>query len=326
MLGLGLGAALGYLLAQQKWAFNYLDRQDVRKALAEPANRLRTGLTYQARQETEAYEVTHSIEDGIERIAYRPRQARFEAPILFAHGMWHGAWCWRLWQGLFAEWGWESVAYSLPGHAGSPVQRPIPLCTLDYYLGFLKEEVARLPRRPVLIGHSMGGALTQWYLKLVGDDLPAAVLAAPWPHRATYWDGLRAFLLPDPLGMLLVLLHWSATPLMRSPQSAARLLIGPKAVISPQELHARVGPESIVALLQHLPRYWSPPENLHTPLLVAAGGADTMLPARRLQDTARFYRADFYLAEEAGHNLQMEHNYRQTAAHIHDWLIQQDMQ
>lgn len=35
----------------------------------------------------------------------------------------------------------------------------------------------------MLIGHSMGGALTQWYLKY-GRSLPAAVLVAPWPSHA----------------------------------------------------------------------------------------------------------------------------------------------
>src|SRR5262245_60882064 len=82
-----------------------------------------------ARYNPMPYNVTHTIEGGIERVVYRPDQPRFSTPILMQHGMWHGAWCWRYWQELLAEWGWESHAFSLPGHAGSPVQRPIRWCT-----------------------------------------------------------------------------------------------------------------------------------------------------------------------------------------------------
>jgi hypothetical protein len=67
-------------------------------------------------QETETFSRTRSIESGIERVRYIPKQRRFETPILLQHGMWHGAWCWQWWQELLAEWGWESHAYSLPGH------------------------------------------------------------------------------------------------------------------------------------------------------------------------------------------------------------------
>jgi hypothetical protein len=55
------------------------------------------------------YTIAHTVQDGIERIVYRPEVKRFETPILMQHGMYHGAWCWQFWQELFAEWGWESM-------------------------------------------------------------------------------------------------------------------------------------------------------------------------------------------------------------------------
>jgi len=59
-------------------------------------------------QKTKTYDVQHTVENGIERVIYTPRQRRFETPILMQHGMWHSAWCWQHWQELFAEWGWEN--------------------------------------------------------------------------------------------------------------------------------------------------------------------------------------------------------------------------
>jgi pimeloyl-ACP methyl ester carboxylesterase len=241
------------------------------------------------------------------------------------HGMWHGAWCWHLWQALFALWGWESHAISLPGHAGSPLQRPIPLCTLDYYLGFIKREVERLPRPPVLMGHSMGGALTQWYLKYIGD-LPAAVLVAPWASHHTIPDGLPRFFRLDFFGCLQMLPAWSAAPLIRTPRRAAEKLISPRALYSPEELFALLGPESALVMYQHNPPFWSPPASVGTPMLWLAGEQDAVIGERILRASAEYYRADFLLVEAAGHNLMMEHNYAHTAENIHAWLLAQDIQ
>ena len=257
---------------------------------------------------------------------YRPHDRRFQTPILMQHGMWHGAWCWHLrigirWQELFAEWGWESHAFSLPGHAGSPTQRPVALCTLDYYLSFLKSEVERLPQRPVLMGHSMGGALTQWYLKYVGDDLPAAVLVAPWVSHAAFRDGLPRFLRLDLAGCLLMMVEWSAAPLVRTPQRAAKALISEKAIYSPEALYAKLNSESAIVMYQHNPPFWSPARHVDTPMLWLAGEDDALIGEPAERRSAAYYGADYVVMEKAGHNLMMEHNYHQAAETIHNWLI-----
>ncbi len=273
-------------------------------------------------QVTAAFSIQHSIDNGIERVVYTPRHRRFETPILMQHGMWHGAWCWQHWQELFASWGWESHAISLPGHAGSPALRPVYFCTLGYYLRFLKTEVERLlPRKPVLMGHSMGGALTQWYLKYVGDDLPAAVLVAPWDLRGTFADGaILRWLRLDPVGMVLVALSGSAGVFIRTPQHAARKLISSRALYTPEELHARLGPESFWVMLQHNPPWWRPPRRCKTPLLWVAGELDTVIALEAERRSAEYCQADWVAVPQAGHNLMMEHNYRETAETIHNWL------
>lgn len=268
------------------------------------------------------YEITHTIEDGIERIVYTPHERRYETPIVLQHGMWHGAWCWSAWQELFAGWGWETHAHSLPGHAGSPTQRPIRWCTLDYYLAFLRAEVDRHPRRPVLIGHSMGGALTQWYLKYAADDLPAAVLLAPWTSHAMLATIAGQFKM-DLWGALLSLLTLTATPNMRSPRTAARALITEGALLSPEALHEQVGPESLLVLFQHNPPFWFPPESVETPLRWIAAGADAFFSEKRQVRSARHYGAEYFVVGGEGHNLMIEPSYRQTAEAVHNWLVAQ---
>lgn len=267
------------------------------------------------------YTVSRSVEDGIERVVYTPAERRFAAPILMQHGMWHGAWCWRWWQELFAEWGWESIAFSLPGHGASPERRPVRWATLGYYLRFLNVEIERLPQRPVLMGHSMGGALIQWYLKYGADNLPAAVLVAPWTsHNMQTPALLGRTARRDPLGVLLSFLTLEGTPLVRNPRRAAESLITPGALLSPEELSDRLGRESALVLLQYQPPFWRPAEHVRTPLLWLAGERDEVLPEAVERPSAAHYGADYLIIPEAGHNIMMERRYRGAAKAVDRWL------
>jgi pimeloyl-ACP methyl ester carboxylesterase len=270
-------------------------------------------------EETKPYDLQHTLENGIERVICTPRQRRFKTPILMMHGMWHGAWCWRHWQELLATWGWESHAFSLPGHAGSPVQRPVYFCTMGYYLRVLQAEVERLPRKPILMGHSMGGALTQWYLRFVGDDLPAGVLVAPWDSHKNI-AGRDLWWQLDPIGLLLVSFTLWTGFYIRSPEQAARKLLSPKSIYTPEELHGRLSPESGWVMVQHNPPFWHPPEQVNTPLLWLAGESDAVISVEHERRSADHYQADFVVIPEAAHNIMMEYNYRETAEIIHDWL------
>ncbi len=295
---------------------------DVRKTLAGLTNEAPPGVAFTETKEGDGFTVAHAIADGIERVTYLPKQRRFQTPILMQHGMWHAAWCWQHWQALLAQWGWESCAFSLPGHGGSPAQRPIAECTLDYYLFFLKSEVERLPRPPILLGHSMGGALVQWYLKYAGD-LPAAVLVASWVSHDMPKQSLGRILRLDPWGFILRLREGTATPYIRTPQRAARLFITAGAIYSPEELHARLGPESGLVLLQHRLPHWSPPPDVKTPLLWLDAERDALIGRDGARSSAAFYNAKYVLVPGAGHDLMLERNHRETAETVHAWLMAQ---
>ena len=237
------------------------------------------------------------------------------------HGMWHGAWCWEPWQKALAGWGWESHAISLPGHGESPLQRPIRWCTLDYYLGFLSEFIERTTPLPILMGHSMGGALIQRYLKQVRDDLPAAVLVASWPSHSTFASGLMDLLRLDPWGAFLSGITLSANPHIRTAEQAAKRLISTGAEISPEELHQKLVPESQLVLNQHNPPLWFPARTINTPLLWIAGDSDKVVNEPSQRKSAEYYGAEYVVEAGAAHNLMMEKSQRQTIETIHHWLV-----
>ena len=193
-------------------------------------------------------------------------------------------------------------------------------CTMDYYLGFLVDAMAQLPRRPVLIGHSMGGALIQWYFKKVADDLPAAVLVASWPSHSTFASGLVDLLKLDPWGAVLSGLTLSATPHIRSPEQAAKRLISDDALMSPEALHAKLGPESQLVLNQHNPPFWSPARSVQTPLLWLAGDRDAAVNEPSQRRSAEHYGAEYLVVPDGSHNLMMERTEATTIESIIDWL------
>lgn len=273
---------------------------------------------------TDLYTVHQSIKNGIEHITYVPHEKRFDTPILFQHGMWHGAWCWWLWQELLAELGWESTSISLPGHGESPLQRPLRFATLSYYLQFLKTVINAMSQKPILIGHSMGGALTQWYLKYHGD-LPAVVLVASWVSHSALKDSMLQLMRLDFVGMTQGFFMLSANPWIRNPQVTAQKLISDKAVISPEDLYNQLGEESLIITWQHNPPFWFPAKQINTPMLWLAGEDDALISEKAEQRSAQHYGADFHVIPQAGHNLMMEHNYQETAHYIHAWLANQTL-
>ena len=261
-----------------------------------------------------------TTEDGIETISYYPDNARYKTPIVFQHGAWHGAWCWEIWQELFAEWGWESHAHSLPAHGGSNTGRPMRLNTIQHYRDHLKKAVQRCETKPVVIGHSMGGIILQWYLKDT-DDLPAAVLLASMPLYDYPW---RYFFL-DPVSMILGGLTFSGAPFVRSPQHVKRLFLSDDALMTPEDLHSKLDSESLLVPLQLSPLTWHPRRNIQTPMLVMAAENDTFFSIKDEQRIANFYGADFQIIKNTAHNLMIEKTYRESAENIHNWLIRQEI-
>jgi len=94
------------------------------------------------------------------------------------------------------------------------------------------------------------------------------------------------------------------------------------AIITPEELYDRLGPESQIVVLQHNPPFWAPPDDVRTPMLWLTGEKDAVISVQQATRSAEFYQADHIIVPEAGHNLMMEKSYRETAEKIRDWLEQ----
>ncbi len=85
-------------------------------------------------------------------------------PILCCHGLWATPATFARLKPRLEALGHQVVAPALPLHDRDPALPPLAevgALTVEDYARFLVAEVAKLPAPPILIGHSMGGALAQ---------------------------------------------------------------------------------------------------------------------------------------------------------------------
>lgn len=281
----------------------------------------RSGIEFETRKTSLDYNLDHTVSGGIERIHYRPARPNGRPALLMLHGMWHAAFCWENWQKALAKQGWESVAFSLPGHGRSPVQCPVRECSLSYYLRFVADEVEKFDAPPILFGHSMGGALAQWYLKYVGA-LPGMVFVASWTSHDILKDCMWSAMKVDPIGSIFSpFLGWRYQ--FRNDTAVRKWFLSNGANAEAQALRSQLGPESEIVLMQHRPAHWVPPAPTNMPMLWVCASNDAIVPVSASHLSAAYYAADVINVPETGHDIMLDVAAFETAEKIHNWLSNQ---
>ncbi|OAD23522.1 hydrolase, alpha/beta fold family protein, partial [Candidatus Thiomargarita nelsonii] len=129
---------------------------------------------------------------NLEILSEIPSTISHKTPILFVHGAWHGAWCWKEnFLPHFAKNGYQAYALSLRGHGNSPTDKKLNRLRIADYVADIEKEVNKMSQKPILIGHSMGGFVVQKYLET--HPVPAAILMASLPPQGILRTSLAIF-------------------------------------------------------------------------------------------------------------------------------------
>ena len=255
----------------------------------------------------------------LEVVARKSGAASPHPPLLFVHGAAHGAWCWaEHFLGCFADRGFDAYALSLRGHGASGGRARLRWTSIADYVDDVERVAAGLPREPVVVGHSMGGMVAAQYLSRRRP--PAAALLAPAPPGGMprQWARLSA---DNPWLTVEMLLTLEAGKMFSTAARARRFLFSPD--LGDKELRryaARLGRESIRALID---LSWMRPDPARfrgTPLLVLGAARDYIIPPEEVMRTAGAYGAESRILPDIAHDLMLDTGWPRAADALLAWL------
>ena len=248
-------------------------------------------------------------------------QASGRLPILFIHGLLHGAWCWSTsWCEFFDRRGLAVHLLNLPGHGGTAAAaRGLRWTSLADYADTVVEAAAGFDAPPILVGHSLGALLIQ--MRLHRLKAAAVVLLAPTHPIAMRWVMWQQFR-RDPRRFMRAHRVGSPRLAISTPQACRELFF---CAVTPERIVARcfalLEEESYLACMELLLRptvVWR--RRASTPVLVLAAGEDGTVPRRVSQGVASLYgvRAEFF--DGMGHDLMLEPGWQRVAERLTGWL------
>lgn len=242
-------------------------------------------------------------------------------PFLFVHGAWHGPWCWQEhWTGYFRDAGHHVETIELGAH-DRPGDRARIWTTIRGHVAEVRQRLAELGPRTVLVGHSMGGLIVQ---RVLEDSAAAgAVLLASVPRRGVLPATLR-ILRRAPWATFRSIATISLGPIVASEALARRAFFTPGTPDSVvQATFARLQNESFRSFLNMLVR--TPrPSAVTTPVQVIAAEHDGFFTLAEQHDLARAYATRLHVVAGSGHDLMSDSHWSQAADEVLRWASMLD--
>jgi pimeloyl-ACP methyl ester carboxylesterase len=253
------------------------------------------------------------------RIVYTaPTGRRRRRPLLFVHGVFHGAWCFQEhFAPYFASHGHPCFALTLRGHEEGDGPCRV---TRAEHVADIREALERLPAETLPVGHSLGGMLLRSLLS-IGAIRDAVLLATPTPGALLR----RAILytLKRPLVMLPSWLRFDSGRAYHDETFVADNFFSQE---TPPELVAR-HLEKLRAVsygrwtfLRTLFEAVPAPPTGSTRVLVVGGANDPTCTPKTQAKIARAYGGKPVIVEGVSHDLMLEPRWRAAADVVRAWV------
>ncbi|AUX33057.1 MULTISPECIES: alpha/beta hydrolase [Sorangium] len=253
----------------------------------------------------------------LEILTQSPEPPERRPPLLFVHGSFHGAWCWsERFMPYFAERGYRTFAVSLRGHGGSEGSGDLDAYALEDYVDDVGAAAASLEEPPVLVGHSLGGAIVQKYMTRSDRRCRGAVLmASPPPQGASTAAVLCALAHPLVYGRLVAFnAGWSA----RAPRDLFFSKRMDRAKADACIGRFRRQSRRVFADFKYF--HIDAPGEPSLPMLVVCARGDKFLRLTSAHETARFYGGAIRVISGPAHDMMLDDGWQLAAGEIASWL------
>lgn len=238
--------------------------------------------------------------------------------VVLVHGAWHGSWCWENIVDDLERSGIAVTAVDLPGHVVPGSSRRL-WNSFSSYVDHVSEVVDAIDGDVVLVGHSMGGLVTQRVLET--RTLAAAVLVASVPQRGVTGVVLR--LIRDHPGQFLSTMSLSLWAIVANDERVREHLFSPdtdESVVT--AAGKKLQNESYPAFLSMLLR-WPKPAKVRsgaTPITVVAAKHDAIFTLAEQRSLAEAYNVEPNEID-CGHDIMLESRWPELAEHIKEQVI-----
>lgn len=248
-------------------------------------------------------------------------------PVVLIHGMWGQPSVWANWQAMLESAGYRCHALRLPGHradADRSTLETLGRTGLRDYVAAARAVVESLPTPPIVIGHSLGGLITQ----ILAAEVPlsAAVLLCPAAPAAVF--PLRPISLPGLIRSFSRPGLWHK-PFRLAPAEAAYLIFNaiPQAQRGPlidELVHesGRVAYEVAFGRLNLRRTNTVCKDAITCPMLAIAGQLDHIVPVGVSRNIAKWYGAKLTYWEypDHAHWPLGEHGWEHIVGRLLKWL------
>ncbi len=257
----------------------------------------------------------------LELIQAAGRGQKKPVKLLFVHGICAGAWVWeQSFLPFFAGFGYDSYALSLRGHGNSEGREKIRQFGLGDFAADVDWALKQIGGPAILVGHSMGGAVVQRFVRGGGKAAGAVLFCSVPPHGLMRAAAVMATQHP-------VLANELRKAFMRGVHSANLDIIEQGLFSHPptpelrrlfflrmDDLAEEAGRQAM-GWVPFAPLPWSMPN-----LLVVGGEKDQFVPAGDVRLTALYYGARAIIVKNGSHAVMMDRNWQDAAQPVADWL------
>ena len=188
----------------------------------------------------------------------------------------------------------------------------------------MEQVVATFDMPPVIIGHSMGGFITQKYLEK-HPETPAAVLLTAIPPSGL-WPTTFKLLFEKPHIVMKVLMTLSLYPVIETNDLTRWALFSndmPDETV--KAYRSKMNDESFRAYIDELGLNLVRPKRIKTPVLVIGAQNDNVILPKMVQATARAYNTQAVMFPDMAHDVMLEAGWEKVAKRILDWLSEKGL-